>query len=149
MFKLLQIEYEEHPLYHRTKAVIESLDEKFLQYETDWHNNGAIGLWCSTYPRLCSNFGQNCYEIKLKPDTKRYGMSLEDLKKLSDERPLRQSYSDLRKYCLDNKFDVLYIKDRWDLVGEVIIINYDQVESISLVEPPEDKEYKLFEVENE
>lgn len=143
MFKLLQIEYEEHPLYHRTKAVIEALNEKFLQYETDWHNNGAIGLWCSTYPRMCSGFGPNCYEIKLKLATKRYGMSLEDLKKLSDKRSSRESYSDLRKYCLDNSFDVLYIKDRWDKVGEVIIINYEQVESISLVEPPEDKDYKL------
>lgn len=149
MFKLLQIEYEEHQLYHRTKAVIEFLDERFLQYETDWHNNGATGLWCSTYPRMCSNFGPNCYEIKLKRDTKRYGMSLEDLKKLSYERSSRQSYSDLRKYCLDNRFDVLYIIDRWNLVGEVIIVNYHQVESILLVEPPEDKQYKLLEVENE
>lgn len=143
MFKLLKISYEEHPLYHRTKAVIRSLDEKFLQYETDWHNNGAIGLWCSTYPKMCSGFGQNCYEVKLKPSAKRFGMSLEDLKRLSYERSSRESYSDLRKYCLDNGFDVLYIKDRLDSVGEVIIINYDQVESILLVEPPEDKCYAL------
>lgn len=143
MFNRLKLDYDVHPLYHRTSAFISKLDEQFLQYETTWHNNGAIGLWCSTYPQMCRGFGDNCYLVKLKPDVSRYGLSLEDLKKLSWERQTRQAYSDLRQHCLDTGIDVLYVVDRNPFVGEVIIVNYDKVQSLELVESPGDKDYRL------
>lgn len=143
MFKILKIETEDHPLYHRTKATIDNLDEDFLLPETDWHNNGGMGLWCSTLPQMCSAFGENCYHVKLKDSARCFGISLGDLKSLAEVFFDRSDYQIVRQFCFDNGVDVLYVVDVYPRVGEVIVVNYSIVDSVVLVDAPEDKNYNL------
>lgn len=143
MFNLCQIESEEHPLYHRTNAEIVDLDETFLGLDTNWHSNGAIGMWCSTLPRLCSAFGKNCYEIIFKSEPNRVGWRYSEFVEWCEGKNTRGDYQDFRQYCLQNGVDVIYILDRCEHIGEVIVVNYDLVECINKVDPPEDKHYKL------
>lgn len=143
MFDVLKIDYEEHTLYHRTEAIIEKLDEKFLSVETKWHSNGSMGLWCSTLPHLCCNFGKNCYEVNLKESAKRVGWKFEEFVKFCENRLDRFSYQDLREYCLASGIDVIYLVEWRPVINEVIVINYGAVESINLVDCPGDKTFYL------
>lgn len=137
---LKNISFEPHDLYHKTNAEIEKLDESFLKKETPWHTNGALGLWCSTFPEeKCHSFGNFCYKILFNNKVRVCkGWIYDDFYKYccrdKDGPRTREDYIKVRKYLLENGIDLIYIIDSSRSINEVIILNYDCVLKVDKVD---------------
>lgn len=139
-----KITFEEHDLYHVTNSEIENVDESVLEKETGNHPNSALGLWCSTVPKRYASFGKNCYKIILKKDRKinykgwDYGEffnyccgrceSQDEEERIGIKT--RKNYIELRDYLIKNNIDMIYIFDGNGSINEVIILNYECIESL-------------------
>lgn len=154
---LKEITFEEHDLYHVTNSEIQILDESMLEKETSNHPNSALGLWCSTVPKMYARFGKNCYKINFKNDREitykgwdyeeffdyccgRCGLPDEEQKKGVETRT---EYIEVRNYLIKNNIDVIYIFDGNGNINEVIILNYECIESLIKTSDAPSREFWL------
>lgn len=145
---LFNIETADHTLYHRSNKVFDRPDESMIIDARSWsdtHHNSVIGLWASTYPEMCASFGKLNYKLTIKPGTTCLGITYEQWFKLGTKvLYTHQEFSDLRFNLLkDNVVDILYIIDATNRVNEVIVVNFDCIESCIDVGDVLDSEHKL------
>lgn len=130
-FNLFNIFYEKHELFHVTDYKYDfASHEKILhnRKERTTHDNSVLGIWSSTFPKMCSTFGKYTLNVSLKENTNCLGLTYDDLYKLTHKTSLEELLK-LKTYLL--KFaDVLYVIDRSKHVGEIIILNLDSIESM-------------------
>ena len=127
---------------------IDAIEEFILKNEKSV--NGTLGLWISTNPAACRGFGEEVAEIKLCDDAVHVKLPISDLKLYVNgaldsnsqitprspgfdidayDRQLVALHKELgREYS--KHADVLYIEDASPFAGEVIILNFDAIESI-------------------
>lgn len=103
--------------------------------------NGVLGLWLSAYPDACDGFGPVCYEVALKKDHREYQMPLSQLRKLFDEslanganQEQAVQYHIKVRDTLLQMCDVVYVMERMDRVGEIIVVNLDIIETMKVVD---------------
>ncbi len=128
-FKLFNISYEKHELFHVTDYKYEKPDHKEIlnnRKERTTHDNSVLGIWSSTFPKLCSTFGKYTLNVSLKENTNCLGLNYDDLYKLTHRSSVEEILR-LKTYLL-NFADVLYVIDRNRHIGEVIILNLDSIE---------------------
>lgn len=130
-------------LYHRSNVEFSFPSEDVLTDKTNWHNNGALGLWCSTVPNMCKGFGRHCYEVEICDDACWVGWAYNDFYNICKRTESRQDYLLLRDVLLHNGIDVVFIVDASDEINEVIILNYKVISFSKVDSVPEDKRYKL------
>lgn len=117
----------------------------------DTHDNSVLGLWVSTYPNMCSSFGNHTYQFKLKDNTTFKGILLEEFFRLctrgnnGDKLSLEQ-YNHLRNEWMKTT-DVIFILDASQGINEVIILNLDVIDDFThITDIPKDKHYSLKKV---
>lgn len=135
-----------HPFYHRSRAEFEKPSIDILHNDTDWHNNGALGLWCSTLPTLCEAFGEHCYQVEMCSTATTFYIEYKEFVKLCENRAQgsRGDFLIMRDELISLNVDILYIKDTYPSVGEVIILNYDKISKFYKVFEYQDKRYDIF-----
>lgn len=139
---LVDIITEPHPLYHRSSKLYDFPCIKKIDDSRSWsstHDNSVFGLWASTFPGLYKSFGSYTYEITLKTGTKCKGILFDTFYKISHYEDLISVRNNLKEQC-----DVLYIVDSSGCVGEVIVLNFDNIEKFFLnTDDLRDKQYEL------
>lgn len=132
--ELRKIDFEDHLLFHVSPCEFERPQEEFLLINTRWHDNGALGLWCSTFPNMCSGFGKHVYKVIPEVDINIFGWGYSDFKNFCIGNHLkhndvksRNEYIEIRKYLLNKNIDIIYIIDCTGFVGEVIFLNYNKI----------------------
>lgn len=138
------LEIEEHKLYHVSPKLFNFSNKEVLGTETNWHTNGALGLWASTKPLLCSNFGKYTYEFSLRKDSVIVGWDLSDFFYFcmgkanksgihTDAIETRDDYIETSNFLIEKGIDVIYILDTSNCINEVIILNYTKIDDFHLV----------------
>lgn len=142
--ELYNIEIEEYELYHVSSSLFDFPDKNFLVKETNWHNNGALGLWASTKPKTCKGFGKFTYKFKLNKNAKIVGWQIRDFYKFCNGEKgkggieERKEYIQIRDYLVNKGIDVIYILDMSRCINEVIVLNYNTIKHFCLTEGCED-----------
>lgn len=90
---------------------------------SQWHSNGVLGLWTSTFPNMCKGFGTYSYAVDIKEGSRRIGLPFEDFRKLTC---YMEEYTDLIAYLCKHG-DVAYLIDATDNIGEVIVLNFNMI----------------------
>lgn len=90
---------------------------------SEWHANGVLGLWCSTFPKQCAAFGSYVYEVEMSLDAREIGLPFSDFQRLTSNM---EDFSDLIEF-LCKEGDVAYLIDANPYVGEVIVLNFDKI----------------------
>lgn len=142
---LFDIRVDPHVLYHVSpnKFVFPSRAQINEAREwSHWHPNGLLGLWCSTFPNMCSPFGKHIYKVTLKPDAIRRGLPFGALYKGTSHLTSLEEFQPIID-DISQAADVVYVKDSRDAVGEVIIFNFDAIEKFEEVEAADDLEVRL------
>jgi hypothetical protein len=132
MIGLLDVDLPPHCLYHASPKSFQfpSREAIFAAREwSPWHANGVLGLWCSTFPKMCSNFGQHTYRVAVRDGCRRVGLPFEDFYHLTHDR---EDFSDLIAYLCE-RADVAYLVDANPFIGEVIVLNFSEIESFDEV----------------
>lgn len=142
---LFDISFDPHILYHVSPKSFEFPSREHINAAREWsrwHANGVLGLWCSTFPNMCSPFGKHIYKITLKVDARLRGLPFGVLYKTTcDLKTLAQFQPMIDEMCA--VADVLYVVDRQPIVGEVIIMNFDAIETFEEVVSAEDRKIRL------
>ena len=142
---LFDIITEPHDLYHISPRKFDFPTRDAINGAREWsrwHANGVLGLWCSTFPARCAPFGKHIYKIVLKPGAIVKGLPFGVLYKTTSGLEGIENYQPIiDEMCAAT--DVLYIVDNLPMVGEVIIMNFDAIESFEEVETAEDVEVSL------
>jgi hypothetical protein len=132
-----------HVLYHVSPKLFDfpSRDEINKAREwSRWHANGVLGLWCSTFPRMCSAFGTYTYRVELREDARRIGLTIEDFCDLTSNM---KDFTDTIAF-LTQQGDMAYIIDINPHVGEVIILNFDCIASFTNVTGSDLKDERIL-----
>lgn len=142
---LFPISFDPHALYHVSPKKFDFPNRAEINAAREWsrwHANGVLGLWCSTRPNMCAPFGKHIYKIALKPDAVCKGLPFKVLfQTTSSLEGLDEFQPIIDEMC--GAADVLYVKDGHDEVGEVIILNFDVIESFEEVFEAEDEAFYL------
>lgn len=144
MIETLPLIIPPHRLYHVSpKEFSFPCREKINEARewSPWHANGVLGLWCSTFPNMCSPFGKQVYEIIVKEDARKIGLPFTDFQHLTSQM---EDFNDLIAF-LCGKGDVAYLADSNPYVGEVIILNFDCIDQFNNISHavPEDVRVSL------
>ena len=129
--------------YHRSNNDFVFPEENILTENTNWHSNGAMGLWCSTFPNMCECFGEYCYEVKVCSDARWVGWAYNDFYDTCQGISSRLDYLTLRENFLRNGIDVIFIVDASENINEVIILNYRIITFNKVRNIPKDVKYTL------
>lgn len=142
---LFDISVDPHVLYHVSPRKFDFPNRAEINAAREWsqwHPNGLLGLWCSTAPKMCAGFGKHVYRVVLKPEAVRKGLAFgtlylgtRDLEHLEQFQPMIDDIS--------QSADVVYIKDGYDVVGEVIIFNFDAISEFVEVDGADNFECRL------
>lgn len=119
-------ETEPHVLYHVSPKLFEFPCRNEIvaaRAWSQWHKNGVLGLWASTYPKMCSNFGGNVYRITMKESARKIGLPFGPFQKLTSALDEFEVLIDF----LCKEGDVAYLIDARKKVGEVIVLNFDAI----------------------
>jgi len=147
---LYELDFEPHPLYHVSPKTFDMPSYEMVDDARNWshtHHNSVLGLWTSTYPEMCSAFGPLTYEVHLKDQPiKRLGLSYEEWCKLGMHTlDYHQQFVTLRKHILENEIvDIIYIADATKSVSEVIIVDFDVIDKLTVVDGVKNKAYKML-----
>ena len=142
---LFDISYDPHVLYHVSPMKFDFPSREQINAAREWskwHANGVLGLWCSTFPNMCASFGQHIYRIVMKPDAVRKGLPFGVLFKTTSKLETLDEFQPIiDDFCA--AADIVYVKDGRDVVGEVIIFNFDAIETFEEVDAADDLECRL------
>lgn len=144
-FNLFNILFEEHSLIHVTNYKYDKpCNQKILENRSErtTHDNSVLGIWSSTFPIMCSSFGQYSLQIIFKNDSICLGLTYRDLFNLTHNSSI-ETLLKLKNYLL-NFCDVLYILDANKYVGEVIILNLDCIDNMIDVSNHNLKDQRFF-----
>ncbi len=145
---LIEISFDPHVLYHVSPRQFEFPSREQINAAREWsrwHPNGLLGLWCSTCPNMCSPFGNHTYKIVMKADARCRGLPFPVLYKTTCKLETLEDFQPMiDEMCA--VADVLYVKDKVDYVSEVIILNFDAIESFEEVDAAEDRQVRLVAV---
>lgn len=137
-----------HKLYHCSSKEFDRPTYQDIDDARSWsqtHHNSVLGLWCSTYPEMCRGFGPLTYECNIQESAKLVGITYEQWFMLGTKiYRSHQSFINLRNYLLTTlNIDAIYITDASNLIGEVIVVNFDKLSSVLKVDNVSNKEYLL------
>ncbi len=88
---------------------------------------------------MCGNFGSYVYRVELHKDARRVGLPFGDFQRLTG--PM-EDFSDLIMY-LCSECDAAYLIDANPYVGEVIVMNFDCIETFTNVTGEELKDERI------
>lgn len=128
MFELFDITVAPHSLYHVSPKKFDFPCRQKINEAREWsrwHANGVLGLWCSTFPKMCGGFGKHTYQVDIKDGAAIKGVHLKEFFNVTSDM---EDFSDLIA-CLENQVDVLYVVDSNPHVGEVIVINFAAIDN--------------------
>lgn len=144
------LEIEDHSLYHVSSFNFDFPNKDFLPIETDYHNNGALGLWSSTQPILLQNFGAFSYKFNLSKDSIIIGWEIGDFFDFCSGRnnfisgvETREEYIQIRNYLIEKGIDAIYILDNSECIKEVIVLNYEKIENFHLTNRAKDQQIPI------
>lgn len=130
-----ELEIPQHTLYHVSPKLFDFPCRKAIfeaREWSQWHPNGVLGLWTSTFPKMCSAFGQHVYRIDLADSARRIGIDFESFYDVASKMDDESDWMPLINWlCVQG--DVAYLIDANDHVGEVIILNFKQIKSFQNV----------------
>lgn len=145
---LFDVSYDPHVLYHVSSRKFDFPNRAEINAAREWsrwHANGVLGLWCSTFPNMCAPFGKHIYRIVLKPEAVCKGLPFRALFNTTSKLETLDEFQPIiDEMC--GATDVLYVKDSRDIVGEVIIVNFNAIETFEEVDAADDLECRLQEV---
>lgn len=133
--------YDPHTLYHVSPKLFDFPSRVEINKAREWsrwHANGVLGLWCSTRPNMCSPFGKHVYEVTLKEGCRRIGLPFREFSELTSQA---EDFDPIIDYlCAEG--DVAYLVDAIPEVGEVIVLNFDQIATFIEVTDGSPKDFK-------
>lgn len=113
-------------LYHMSSNKFDFPNWEYI--DRDIGEKRILGLWTTQVPNL-SGFGNYCYEVRMKEDSRIMGLELSHLYKFhcedSDDEPSNR-YRNLRKLW-QSEADVVYLLDGNPTQSEIIVINFDKI----------------------
>lgn len=142
---LIDVSYDPHVLYHVSPMKFDFPSREQINAAREWsrwHANGVLGLWCSTFPNMCSPFGKHIYRIVLKPEAVCKGLPFRALFNTTSKLETLDEFQPIIDE-MRGATDVLYVKDGHDEVGEVIILNFEAIESFEEVFEAKDGAFYL------
>jgi hypothetical protein len=131
-----------HPLYHVSPKLFDFPSREEINRAREWspwHANGVLGLWCSTFPMMCSPFGKQIYQVEMSSKAKVIGLPFGEFQRLTERM---EDFDELIDY-LTKQGDVAYIVDANPFVGEVIVLNFEMIKSFENVTGSELKDRRF------
>ena len=122
------LSFEPHTLYHVSPKSFDFPCRQKINEAREWspwHSNGVLGLWCSTFPKMCNAFGRHVYRVEMKDGHRAIGLPFGQFQRLTSDM---EDFTDLIEY-LCRAGDVAYLVDANPYVGEVIVLNFDAIEA--------------------
>lgn len=138
-----ELAFEPHDLYHVSPKLYDfpcrtAINE--AREWSQWHANGVLGLWASTFPAMCGkSFGAQTYHVEMKEGARRIGLPFGAFQKLTSDM---EDFTDLIHF-LCREGDVAYLVDGQPYVGEVIVLNFDQIARFTNVTGHDLKDVKV------
>lgn len=137
---LRDLEMEEHTLYHVSPKKFDFPCRKKINEAREWspwHDNGVLGLWASTFPKMCAAFGKHVYRITLG-EHRAIGLPFGEFQRLTSHM---EDFTDLIEFLCEQG-DVAYLVDANPWVGEVIVLNFDAIDQFEDVTDEELKDVR-------
>jgi len=94
-------------LYHASNETIDIPvieDSEALSLTRTKHDNGVIGLWCSSDPGWLDIFGENLYSFDIQEEGK-----IVQIEALEDDKLSKEDYINLRLDALDDGFKLIAV----------------------------------------